>query len=74
MVCNSRTLYCAGTQAAAANIKPLGNSVHLTLYMLDIGLPDMVRPSMRMAYVIAEMNILTTNCTLCHDHTSLQTF
>jgi hypothetical protein len=40
--------------------------------MSDIGLPDMVRPSMGMANFIAKMNILSANCTLCHDHTSLK--
>ena len=30
---------CAGTQATAADVKPLGSSVHLTFHMSDIGHP-----------------------------------
>ena len=46
-------------------------TVNFAFYTSDIGIPDSVGSSMRMAYVITEMNALTTNITLCHDDTSL---
>lgn len=47
-----------------------GTAVYLALYASDIGIPDSVGPSMRMAYVVAEMNALAANITFSHFDTS----
>ena len=48
----------------------LCSTVHLTFNALNIRVPDRVASSMRMAYVVAEMNAFTTNITFSHFDTS----
>ena len=48
----------------------LRTAVDLAFYASDIGIPDSVGSSMRMAYVVTEMNALTTNITFSHLDTS----
>ncbi len=48
----------------------LVGTVHLAHNALNIRIPDSVRSSMRMAYVISKMSALTTNITLSHLCTS----
>ena len=48
----------------------LGTAVYLALYVSDIGIPDSVGSSMRMAYIVSEMNALATNITFSHLDTS----
>ncbi len=60
----------AGSQATGTNMQPLCSAVYLALNALYIGVPDCVASSMRMAYIITEMNALATNITLSHFDTS----
>jgi hypothetical protein len=52
-------------------VKRFGGSVNLAFYGTDIGVPDMIGTSMRMAYIVSKPNSLFANSTLCHDYTSL---
>ncbi len=47
------------------------SAVNLALYALNVGIPNSVGPSMRMADAVAEVSALTAYITLCHDETSL---
>ena len=47
-----------------------GSAVNHAFYILDVGIPHCIASSMRMAYVVTEMNALTTNITLSHIDTS----
>ncbi len=49
----------------------LGTAIHLALYTLNIGVPDCIASSMRMADIITEMYALAANITLSHLNTSL---
>ncbi len=49
----------------------LGSAIHLALYALNIGVPDCIASSMRMADIITEMYALAANITLSHLNTSL---
>lgn len=64
------SFHSAGLQAAGADMHSLGTAVYLALYTSDIGIPDSVGSSMRMAYIVTEMNALATNITLSHLDTS----
>ena len=44
----------------------LGTAVHLALYATDIGIPDSVASSMRMADIVTEVNALAAYITFCH--------
>lgn len=59
-----------GLKTACADMKPLVTAIHFTLNSLDIGLPNCVGSSMRMAYIVTEMNSLATNITFSHLDTS----
>lgn len=59
-----------GPQAACTNMQPLVTAIHFTFYFLDIGLPNRVGSSMRMAYIVTKMNSLATNITFSHLDTS----
>ena len=48
----------------------LGSAVHFALNLLNVGVPDSVRSSMRMADVVTEVNALAAYITFCHDDTS----
>jgi len=48
----------------------LCSAVYHAFYTLNIGIPHCVASSMRMAYIITEMNALATNITLSHFDTS----
>ena len=56
-----------GLQAVCAYVKRGGRSVHDSLHGLDVGLPNAVGSSMRMAHLVSEMSRLLTNITLSHD-------
>jgi predicted ABC-type sugar transport system permease subunit len=51
-------------------MQPLVSAIHLAFYILNVGIPDSVGSSMRMADVISEMSALTTNITFSHLRTS----
>ncbi len=65
------TLYSAASEASGANMHSLGSAIHLALYALNIGVPDCIASSMRMADIITEMYALAANITLSHLNTSL---
>lgn len=48
----------------------LCSAVHLAFNLLNVGIPDSVGSSMRMADIIAEVSAFTAYITLCHDETS----
>ena len=56
----------ARLKASGANMKSLGSTVHFAFNRSDIGIPNMIGTSVRVAYVITEMNAFITNITLCH--------
>ena len=60
----------AGFQARSTYMKSFGSSVYRTFYVFNIGIPNSVWSSMRMAYVVTEMNAFTTNITFSHLDTS----
>ncbi len=60
------TLNFAGSKTSRANMKSLCSSVYLAVNGLNVGAPNSVRSSMRMAYVISKMNTFSTYSTLCH--------
>ncbi len=49
----------------------LGTAVHLALYATDVGIPDSVASSMRMADIVTKMYAFAANITLSHTNTSL---
>lgn len=59
-----------GLKAACADMQPFITAIHLALYPLDIGFPNCVGSSIRMAYIVTEMNALATNITFSHLDTS----
>ena len=67
---NLCALYSAGSQTASAHMQPLVSAIHLAFYILNVGIPDSVGSSMRMADVISEMSALTPNITFSHLRTS----
>lgn len=68
MFCQLRScaLNSSGTQTSCAYVHSLSSSVHFAFYISYIGIPNCIGSSMRMAYVIPEMNAFATNITLCH--------
>lgn len=65
------TFHSAGFQARSTNVHLFRCSVYLNSYRFDVGFPHFVCSSMRMAHIVSEMSAFFTNCTLCHDRTSL---
>ena len=63
-------LNLAGSQAAGAYMHSLCSAVYFAFHAVYVRVPDRIAPSMRMAYIIAEMNAFTTNITLSHFYTS----
>lgn len=51
-------------------MKSLGSAIYCALYASDIGIPDMIGSSMRMADIISKMNAFSANITLSHLYTS----
>lgn len=69
---NLCALYSAGSQTASAHMQPLVSAIHLAFYILNVGIPDSVGSSMRMADILTEMRALAANAAFCHNCTSLQ--
>ena len=65
------TLYFTGSQAGSTYVHFLRYTVYLDLYRFYVRFPHFVGSSMWMTYVVSEMSAFFTNCTLCHDCTSL---
>ena len=59
-----------GTKALCADVHSLNAAVSFNLDSLDVGIPDSVRSSMRMADIVSEVCTLATNFTFCHNDTS----
>jgi hypothetical protein len=64
------SFYFVGFQAFCAYVHSFDCAIHIAFYSFDVGLPNVVGSSMRMAYVISKMNALTTNITFSHLYTS----
>ena len=64
------SLNFAGLKAMRTNMHSFGSAVYHAFHSLNVGLPNPVRSSMRMAYVVPKMNALTTNITFSHRRTS----
>ena len=60
------TLDLAGSQAAGADMHSLLSAVNVHSDFLDVGIPDSVGSSMRMADVISKMSALAADITFCH--------
>jgi len=60
------TLDLAGSQAAGADMHSLLGAVNVHSDFLDVGIPDSVGSSMRMADVISKMSALAADITFCH--------
>ena len=72
---SSRSLHLSsfdssGLQAACADMHPLGTAVDFALYPFDIRFPYCIGLSIRMAYIMTELNAFPTNITLSHLDTS----
>ena len=67
----SSSFYFVGSKAACAYMHSLCETVNLNGYVLNVRIPNSVRSSMRMAYVVSEMYALATNITFSHFDTSL---
>ena len=63
-------LYFTGAKALCADIHLLDSAGNLDRYSLNIGVPDTIGSSMRMADVISEMNAFSTDFAFCHVNTS----
>ena len=46
------------------------SAVYVNSYLLDVGIPDSVGSSMRMADVVSKMSALAADITFCHLNTS----
>ena len=64
------TLNFIGFQTSSTNMHSLSGTVYITFYFFNVGIPNTVGSSMRMAYVVTEMNALATNFTFSHFYTS----
>ena len=56
----------AGSKAAGADVHSLLSAAYVHSNLLDIGIPDSVGSSMRMADVISKMSALAADITFCH--------
>ena len=56
----------AGSKAAGADMHSLLSAVDVHSNLLDVGIPDSVRSSMRMADVISKMSALAADITFSH--------
>ena len=61
------SLNLAAAKAGSANIHLMYAALRFDLDRLNVGLPNVIASSMRMAHIIAEVSSLFTNSTLCHD-------
>lgn len=59
-------LYFTGAKALCADIHLLDSAGNLDRYSLNIGVPDTIGSSMRMADVISKMSALAADITFCH--------
>lgn len=66
-----RTLYFSASQAGSTNVHSFVSILGFHTNGLHIGFPHLVGTSMRMAYIVSEINAFFADCTLCHDCTSL---
>lgn len=55
-----------GSKAAGADVHSLLSAVDVHSNLLDVGIPDSVRSSMRMADVISKMSAFAADITFCH--------
>ena len=56
----------AGSKAAGADMHSLLSAIDVHSNLLDVGIPDSVRSSMRMADVISKMSAFAADITFCH--------
>ena len=63
---SDRALDLAGSKAAGAHMHSLLRAVYGNSDLLDVGIPDSVGSSMRMADVISKMSALAADITFCH--------
>ena len=56
----------AGSKAAGAHMHSLLRAIDVNSDLLDVGIPDSVGSSMRMADVISKMSALAADITFCH--------
>ena len=63
-------LNLAGAKALRTDIHFFLVAADLNAHSLDVGIPDPVGSSVRMADIISEMSTFSANLTLCHDNTS----
>lgn len=61
----------AAPQTRSTHVQSFGSSVYLAFHTFYVGFPDSVCLSMRMAHIMSKKNAFSTNCTFCHDRTSL---
>jgi hypothetical protein len=62
----SGTFYFTGTKALCAYVHSLRSAVGLDADGLNVGIPDTIGSSMRMADVVSEMSALAADITFCH--------
>ena len=62
----STALDLAGSKAAGADVHSLLSAAYVHSNLLDIGIPDSVGSSMRMADVISEMSAFAADITFRH--------
>ena len=60
------SLNLVGLQTGSTYIDSLGSSVYDRAYSLDVGLPDVIGSSMRVAHIISEVSSFVTIKTLSH--------
>ena len=60
------SLYLVGLKAGCAYINPLRSTIHNRTNALDVGFPDVIGSSMRVAHIISEVSRLITIKTLSH--------
>ena len=65
------TLNFSGSQTGSTYVHFLRYAVYFNFYWFYVRFPHFVGSSMWMTYVVSEMSTFFTNCTLCHDRTSL---
>ena len=64
------SLHFAGLQAGSANIHLLSAFSNFDPNGLDVGFPDVIGPSMRMADIVAKVHAFSANSAFCHNRTS----
>ena len=61
------SLNLVGLQTGSTYIDSLGSSINNSTYALDVGFPDVIGSSMRVAHIISEVSGFITIKTLSHD-------